>query len=455
MSRFRLTDKTRLSMGALGLATLCLWVGGCAPAESDNSNGSGTGGKGTGGAGPSSGGSPMVGQSGGATGTGGTAAGGTGGSISGSSGGDFGTTGGTSGGNSGGSAAGSNGGDASGGMGGSVGSSGGAAGPGGGGGSVVTPVPLDPALMSKCTGSKPIKCTFPVPADGNYNVTVELGSATAASTSQIEVELGRIAVQAVKLEAGVYSSQTVSVNVHNETHDDYTAPDKVLDVLITGDAPALHGIGYAAADIPTLYVVSDSTVCDWSPDTHSQRGWAQEFSIYLKPGLAVANFADSGDTASSLYPKFNSRRSGMMKKGDYLFIQFGHNDMKIASAVTAYKANLMKYVTDARNAGATPILFSPVARRGYLNGQSGTPTVADPGFNGLDQQARDLAAAEKIAFVDLTTLAIKFYATVNIASMMVDVAHFKESGAIAISKLVADALKAGTTPATSIGDFLR
>ncbi len=248
-----------------------------------------------------------------------------------------------------------------------MGSSGGAAGPvGGGSGSVVTPVPLDPALMSKCTGSKPIKCTFPVPADGNYNVTVELGSASAASTSQIEVELGRIAVQAVKLAAGAYSQQTVSVNVHNETHDDYTAPDKVLDVLITGDAPALHGIGYAAANIPTLFVVGDSTVCDWSPDTHSQRGWAQEFSIYLKPGLAVANYADSGDTASSLYPKFTSRMGGMMKKGDYLFIQFGHNDMKIASAVTTYKANLMKYVTDARNAMATPILFSPVARRGYL-----------------------------------------------------------------------------------------
>ena len=209
--------------------------------------------------------------------------------------------------------------------------------------------------MSKCTGSKPIKCTFPVPADGNYNVTVELGSATAASTSQVEAELGRIVVPAVKLAAGVYSQQTFSVSVHNETHDDYTAPDKQLDVLINGDAPALHGIGYAAANIPTLFVVGDSTVCDWSPDTHSQRGWAQEFSIYLKPGLAVANYADSGDTASSLYPKFTSRMGGMMKKGDYIFIQFGHNDQKIALASSpTYKANLMKYVTDARNAMATP-----------------------------------------------------------------------------------------------------
>ena len=314
--------------------------------------------------------------------------------------------------------------------------------------------------MSNCTGSKPIKCTFPVPADGNFNVTVELGSAGAASTSQVEAQLGRIVVPALKLGAGMYSQQTFSVSVHNETHDDYTAPDKQLAVLITGDAPALHGIGYAAANIPTLFVVGDSTVCDWSPDTHSQRGWAQEFSIYLKPGLAVANYADSGDTASSLYPKFTSRMGGMMKKGDYIFIQFGHNDQKITSGVTNYKANLMKYVTDARNAMATPILFSPVARRGYLagSGKSGTPTLADPGFNGLDQQARDLAAAEKIAFVDLTALALKYYGTVDPAPLFYrsgEITHFSVAGATAISKLVADALKAGTTPTTSIGDFLK
>jgi lysophospholipase L1-like esterase len=339
-------------------------------------------------------------------------------------------------------------------MGGAGGSSGGSAGSGGGGGgSLVTPVPLDPALMSRCTGSKPIKCTFPVPADGNYNVTVELGSAQSASTSQVEAELARIVVPAVKLAAGAYSQQTFSVNVHNETHDDYTAPDKQLDVLISGDAPALHGIGYAPANIPTLFVVGDSTVCDWPAD-RANRGWAQEFSIYLKPGLAVANYADSGDTAASLYPKFTSR-GGMLKKGDYLFIQFGHNDMKSTSAVASYKANLMKYITDARNAMATPILFSPVARRAYLDDQNKAVTLEDPGFNGLDQQARELAAAEKVAFVDLTTLAINYYATVNAKALMNDIAHFNTAGATAISKLVADALKAGTTPTTSIGDFLK
>jgi lysophospholipase L1-like esterase len=438
MSRLRLTKVTSLSTASFGLAALCLWVTACSPAQNVDPDGSGTGGRETGGAAPGIGGLPAGGDGGRTSGTGGAEAGDTGGSTSGSSGGDFGTTGGA--------------GASMGGAGSSSGGSEGTVG-GGGGGVPVTPVPLDPALLSRCTGSKPIRCTFPVPADGNYNVTVELGSAQAASTSQIEAELARLVVPTVKLAAGAYSQQTFSVNVHNETHDDYTAPDKQLDVLISGEAPALHGIGYAPVNIPTLFVVGDSTVCDWAPD-RANRGWAQPFTAFLKPGLAVANYADSGDTASSLYSKFTSR-GAVIKKGDYLFIQFGHNDQKSTSGVANYKANVMKYITDARNAMATPILFSPVARRAYLDNQNKAVTLEDPGFNGLDQQARDLAAAENVAFVDLTTLAIKYYATVNAASLMNDIAHFNAAGATAISKLVADALKAGTTPMTSISDFVR
>jgi lysophospholipase L1-like esterase len=318
---------------------------------------------------------------------------------------------------------------------------------------MVAAVPLDPALMSRCTGSNPIKCTIPVPANGNYNVTVELGSAQAASTSQVEAELSRIVVPATKLEAGAYSQQTFSVNVRAEDHDDYDAPGKELNISINGAAPALHGLGYAAADIPTLFVVGDSTVCD---ATGSQRGWAQEFSQFLKPGLAVANYADSGDTAGTLYGKFASR-GAVLKEGDYLFIQFGHNDQKSQAGIDSYKTNLMKFVADARSAKATPILFSPVARRAHLDDRNKPTTLADPGFEGLDQQARDLAAAEQVAFVDLTKLAIEYYATVNASTLFVsnDIAHFNVAGATAMSKLVAGALESGTTPVTSITEFLK
>lgn len=330
----------------------------------------------------------------------------------------------------------------------------GAGGTGGADAGAVPPVPLDPSLLTRCTGSNPIQCTIPVPANGNYNVTVELGSDHAASTSRVQAELYRIVVPPLMLPAGAHSQQTFSVNVRTEHHDGYDAPGMELNILIDGAVPALHGLGYASASMPTLFVVGDSTVCDWDPAAANlgpeERGWAQEFSQFLKPGLAVANYADSGDTASSLYGKFASR-GAVLKAGDYLFIQFGHNDQKSQSGIDDYKANLMKYITDARAKNATPILFSPVARK--------AATLADPGFAGLDQQARELAQSAKVAFVDLTALSINYYATLPDKSVLFATAtegtHFSIAGATAVSSLVAKALKAGTTPSTSIGEYLR
>jgi lysophospholipase L1-like esterase len=372
-----------------------------------------------------------------------------GGGAASEAGGGLGGSGGTSG-----SGLGGSGGTSGSGLGGSGGTSGGGLGGSGGGDLGTVPaVPLDPALMGRCTGSKPIKCTIEVPDNGNYTVTVELGSAQAASNSQVRAELYRTVVPSVSLAAGTYAQHTFSVNVRAENHDGYDAPGKELNVLIDGDAPALKGLGYAAADSPTLFIVGDSTVCDWDPAHASlgptERGWAQEFSQFLKPGLAVANYADSGDTASSLYGKFASR-GAVLEEGDYLFIQFGHNDQKSQGGIDSYKANLMKFISDARAKKATPILFSPAARK--------TATLANPGFAGLDQQARDLAQAENVAFVDLTTLSIDYYATVDkslLFTSTTESTHFNIAGATAVSRLVAEALKAGTTPATPILEFLR
>lgn len=401
--------------------------------------GAGAGNPGTAGASAGAGGG--AGGSGGASPTAGATSAGTGGTLS------------AAGAEAGGGMAGQAGSAGTSSMGGAAGMGGTSGGGGAGGGGSAVSVPLDPSLMSRCTGTKPITCTIPVPADGNYNVTVELGSASAASTSRVQAELYRIVVAPVTLAAGAYSQHTFSVNVRNEVHDGYKAPGKQLDVLIDGDAPALHGLGFAAAAMPTLFVVGDSTVCDWDPahaSAPSERGWAQELSQYLKPGLAVANYADSGDTAGSLYGKF-AARGAVMKAGDFLFIQFGHNDQKTQADKDSYQANLMKFIKDARDKSATPILFSPVARK--------SATLADPGFAGLDQQARDLAKSANVAFVDLTTLAINYYATVPDKSALFMTAsegtHFSEAGATAISGLVAKALKSGTTPTTTIGAFFK
>jgi lysophospholipase L1-like esterase len=398
------------------------------------SNTAGAGGIGTGGTGGALTGRAGAGGTSGTTGDGGTSGRTGGGGTSGTTG-----RGGTSG------ATGSGGLSGAAGTGGKPGIAGtsGTAGTTGAGGSSGTAVPLDPSLLSLCTGVNPISCTIPVPANGNYNVTVELGSATAAASTRVQAETWRIELQPTATAAGAFFQYTFTVNVRQEVHNVYSAPGKVLNLLFDGAAPALHGLGFAVAQSSTtLFVAGDSTVCDWDPSASDaitpptpsiERGWAQELSQYLAaPGFAVANYAVSGQTAGSFYSSYFPAARTAMKAGDYLFIQFGHNDQKSAADIAAYQANLMKYIADARSHNVTPVLFTPVARG----------TGVD--FAGLDQQARDLAAAQNVALIDLTNLAWSYYKTLPDKSVLFvpgQETHFSESGATQIASIVVQALK--------------
>ena len=320
--------------------------------------------------------------------------------------------------------------------------SGGVSGSGGAGG-----VPLDASLLSKCSGSNPIRCTLDAP-NGNHTVTVELGDPSAASSSRVQSELYRLTVPTASLAAGAFASHTFTVNVRAERHDGYTAPGGILDLLIDGPTPRLRGIGMSPAPSAiTIFVAGDSTVCDWDPaatniSSPDQRGWAQALSQYLLPGVAVANFADSGETAGGFYTKFWPGAAAL-RAGDYVFVQFGHNDQKNATDIANYKTNLQRYIADARSKNATPVLFTPVGRK--------SATVANPGFEGLDAQVRELATSENVALVDLTTLSIEFFrsqpnANLYFADGGADGTHLSEVGATEVSKLVAQALKSGTLP---------
>jgi lysophospholipase L1-like esterase len=313
-------------------------------------------------------------------------------------------------------------------------------------------VPLDAALLGKCSGTNPIVCTFAVPTNGNYTVTVELGG-TNSSRSRVQAEEHRISVPTLQLDGGKYSKHTFSLNVREEKHDGYGAPEKVLNLLIDngGDnsqmVPMLHGVGFAATpNIPTIFVAGDSTVCDWEPTYAAtkagplERGWAQEFSQFLKPGIAVANYADSGETASGFYGKFWTPAKALLREGDYVFIEFGHNDQGDFTA-EQFKTNMKKYVTDALAAKAVPVLFTPLARK--------SASMANPGFAGLDQATRDLAAAEKVALVDLTNMTLTYYSSAGVTKAELfattsEGTHLGEYGATQVSKLVADYLKTTT-----------
>lgn len=308
-------------------------------------------------------------------------------------------------------------------------------------------IPLDPELATRCSGTNPIRCAFDVP-NGNYDVSVEVGDDVEAAVSRISAETRHYAGPAISTAAGASALSTFTLNVRPEVHDGgQSAPGGVLDLLIDGPAPKLRGIGLRPApSAVTVFIASDSTAADWVSTNASalaadETGWAQVLSMYFERGVAVANYADSGETSGSFYDRFFAAARDSMKAGDYLFIQFGHNNKQPAD-IASYGDDLLGYLNDARAKGVTPVIFTPVSR---LSG-----TAQNPGFNGLDQVARDLAAREGVALIDLTALSRDFYASVGDRNALsIDGTHFHEVGAIGVAGVVAQAIARSDLPLAS------
>src|SRR5262249_20571800 len=93
--------------------------------------------------------------------------------------------------------------------------------------------------------------------------------------------------------------------------------------------------------------------------------WGQMLTRFFKPGIAVANHAESGESIkSSLGAHRVQKVLASISPGDYVFIQFGHNDMKdkATNALAVYKSNLEKLVDDIRARHAAPVLITSMER---------------------------------------------------------------------------------------------
>lgn len=140
--------------------------------------------------------------------------------------------------------------------------------------------------------------------------------------------------------------------------------------LILSLAPACHA-GDAAAPGPTIYMVGDSTMADYAVvPQQALRGWGQMMPMYFKNGARVDNHAMSGRSCRSFIAEGRWKVvMDHLKEGDWMIIQFGHNDEKkedpkrYAEPFGDYKNFLAGFIRDVRGKGASPILVTPVSRR--------------------------------------------------------------------------------------------
>ncbi len=164
---------------------------------------------------------------------------------------------------------------------------------------------------------------------------------------------------------------------------------------------------FTFAQKTTIYGIGDSTMANKSkPETNPEHGWGQVLQPFLKEGVTFKNHAVNGRSSKSfITEKRWDTIYKSLKKGDYVFIQFGHNDQKdqdptrYTNPHTAYRYNLTKFVNETREKGATPILFSSIARRNFNEKGVLIDTHGD-----YPLEVRLLAQELKVPFIDLQYL---------------------------------------------------
>ena len=132
-----------------------------------------------------------------------------------------------------------------------------------------------------------------------------------------------------------------------------------------------------ASSFTTIHLMGDSTMAEKDlSDGKPERGWGMMFPNFVDSTFRVVNYAQNGRSTKSFIDKgLWQRVYDALQPGDYVFIQFGHNDAKAddperyAPAFGAYEDNLRRFVTGAREKGATPVLLTPVARRWFKDGK--------------------------------------------------------------------------------------
>ncbi len=210
-----------------------------------------------------------------------------------------------------------------------------------------------------------------------------------------------------------------------------------------------------------IHLIGDSTMADKPLDDNPERGWGQVFPLFFNKDVTVINYARNGRSTKSFIDQgLWQKVYDNLKPGDYVLIQFGHNDAKksdttrYAAPHTAYRDNLVRFVKESRARGAVPVLITPVSRRKFSKDGVLVDTHGDyPGV------VKEVAAEYKVPVIDLHASSMKLLSELGpekseqlflrapagvykaFPEGKSDNTHFNRSGAIQIAQLVIQGMK--------------
>jgi len=270
------------------------------------------------------------------------------------------------------------------------------------------------------TGDKPVFFSVSLP-EGNYNIKIITGDLKDEGLTTIRVESRRLLFEKIKTEPGKFRTLSATVNVRvpqiaNSPEEVARKPreefkldwDKKLTFEFTDKRPCICALEISPAyDAVTVFLAGNSTVVDQDDDPWAS--WGQMFPRFLKKGVAVSNHAESGLSLGSFLSSNRLKKvMSMMKPGDYLFIEFGHNDQKEKGpddgAFKSYSERMRLFVNEFRSKGGIPVIVSPANRRLFDENGKITNSLGD-----YPEAARKVAEELDVPFIDLNGMTKTMY----------------------------------------------
>jgi len=277
----------------------------------------------------------------------------------------------------------------------------------------------DPLTCDFLWSKKPFYFAVDLP-EGHYQVTLTWSGTPEGSSTTVKAESRRLMLENVKAVKGETVQKIVVVDVRTpkinateqirlkERELKYLNWDDKLTLEFNGESPCISAIEIKKADdLPTIFLAGNSTVVD--QENEPWASWGQMITRFLKPEIVVANFAESGESLRSFKREKRLQKVlSFMKSGDYLFVEFAHNDQKPGSnhvdAFTTYKDELKYFIAEARKKGGKPILVTSMHRRRFDDNGQIINTLEN-----YPEAMRQTAVEENVPVIDLNAMSKLFY----------------------------------------------
>ena len=340
----------------------------------------------------------------------------------------------------------------------------------------------DPVTGDFITSDAPFKFSVRL-AEGNYRVTVILGDTRGTSCTTVKAEERRLMLERVRTPEGGTARLDFGVNVrHNSLSQgnaikfDVREWDPATDLPVTNtwddrltltfsdEHPCVCAVKIAPMDDDVMvFLIGDSTVTDQVTEPYGT--WGQHLTRWLQLPVVVANHAESGQTAKGF--RFQRRWDKVMEQirpGDYVFIQFGHNDLNArghdamwplddqagewvrthSDALTDYKWELATDALEIKRHGGIPVIVSPMTKIDIRTGALNTAGLGD-----YPQGAREAAELADCAFIDLNAMSIKLVEALGpdaARKAYVDGLHTNTYGGYLLARCVAEGIREAKLP---------